>query len=151
MTVEIAESQELSNIRTRAMELFNRRPLRDNNLPTALVVEQLGRFADWIPRTRASLLEEHAKLLVLVENRLREEVLHVQLQLGIKGDRFKKIILDLIFSEREPVFTAYEDNSYVVAPPRERQEGTASLPIIEAFSRFLKEALGVNSGPVTIS
>lgn len=149
MTAEIAESQELSDIRTRAMELFDRRPLRDNNLPTALVIEQLGKFADWIPRTRASLLEEHAKLLILVENRLREEVLHVQLQLGIKGGGFKKIVLDLIFSERELLFTAYEDNSYVVAPPRERREETASLPIIEVFSRFLKEALRVNSGPVT--
>lgn len=156
MTAETIKNQDLVenliiDIRNRATELFGRLPPPDNNLPTALVIEQLGRFVDWIPRMHASLLEEHAKMLVLVENRLREEVLHIQLQLGIRGDRFKKIILDLVFSEREPVFTAYEDNSYVVAPPRERQKGTASLPIIEAFSRFLTEAFRVNSGPVITS
>lgn len=151
MTAETAESQELNDIRTRARELFGLLPLRDNNLPTAFVIEQLGKFVDWIPRMDVSLLEEHAKLLVLVENRLREKALHVQVQLGMRGGRLKKIILDLVFSEREPVFTAYEDNSYVVSPPRERREETASLSIIKAFSHFLKEVLGANSGPAITS
>lgn len=151
MTVETVKSRELNDIRTRARELFGLLPLQNNNLPTSFVIEQLGRFADRIPRTRASLLEEHARLLVLVENRLREEVLHVQVQLGMRGSRLKKIILDLVFSEREPVFTAYEDDSYVVSPPRERREETASLSIIKAFSRFLKEVLGANSGPAITS
>lgn len=149
--VETQQRLEAGRVKELGRELWRRLPLKNNTFPSGLVLDRFSQFVDWIPRTRASLLEEHAKLLVLVENTLREEVLHIQLQLSVRGDMFKKIIFDLIFSGNEPRFTAYRNNSYVVAPPRERQEETASLPIIEAFSRFLKEALEVNSGTATTS
>lgn len=148
---EIQQRLEAGRVEKLGRELWKRLPLKNNTFPSGLVLDRFSQFVNWVPRTRASLLEEHAKLLVLVENTLKEEILHIQLQLSIRGDIFKKIIFDLIFSGNEPRFIAYENNSYVVAPPRERQEETASLPILKAFSQFLKKALEANSSPATTS
>lgn len=128
-------------------ELLKRLPLRNNEFSPALVIEHLGRFAEWI-REQTSL-EEHARLFVLLENTIKEEVLHVQFHLAAKGDKFKRIILDLMFCEDETKFAAYEKHLYVVVPPRSRQEEVASPTILQEFSRFLKEAIEANSVPIT--
>ncbi len=128
--------------REMGQELLKRLPLINNEFSSAEVLNRLGRFAEWI-RERTSL-EERARLFVLLENTIKEDVLHIQFHLAAKGDKFKRIILDLIFSGNETRFTAYENKLYVAVPPKGRQEETASPTIVREFFGFLKEALEAN-------
>lgn len=134
-------------VRELGQELLKRVPLRNNEFSPDLVIDHLGRFAEWI-REQTSL-EERARLFVLLENTIKEEVLHIQFHLAAKGDKFKRIILDLMFCADETKFAAYEKHSYVVVPPRSRQEETASPTILQEFSRLLKEALEANPAQAT--
>lgn len=144
---ETEVSRLVARARELGQELLERLPLRNNEFSPALVIDHLEKFAEWI-RERTSL-DEHARLFVLLENTIKEEVLHIQFHLAAKGDKFGRIILDLMFCADETRFAAYEKHSYVVVPPKNRQEETASPTILQEFSRFLKEALEANPAPAT--
>lgn len=145
--LETGTNSLVAGARELGQELLKRLPLRNNEFSPAVVLDRFGKFAEWI-RERTSL-EEHARLFVLLESTIKEEVFHIQLHLGAKGDKFKRIIFGLRFCGDETRFTAYENHLYVAVPPKERREETASPTVLQAFSEFLKEALEANPAQAT--
>lgn len=135
------QTQDLQKyIQDGVQELLERLPLRYTEFPSSPIFEKLSKALEWI---RNYSYEDPAKLLVLVEQIKEKKILCVRLELKSKKEAFQRAVLSLIFREDQTVFTAYEQHSYVVAPPKNIEE-EASLAVLEVFRKFIEDALIIN-------